>query len=113
MLTESFAADCSKQTLGELLSAQRTKAGINQHDMARRLGLPVWQVIAIESDNLREFRGDKALVDRIRTLYSKKLGISHEVENLRAELSHGLKTMPRLVIPRSQIPSLLRRSEVV
>ena len=112
MSAVNFAGECTKPTLGELLSTQRTQAGINQHDMARRLGLSVWQVIAIESDNLREFRGDQALVDRITALYSKKLGISHEVENLKAALANGLKTRHGLVTPRSQIPSLLRRSVV-
>ena len=112
MSAVSFVRDPSKPTLGELLSAQRTRAGINQHDMARRLGLSVWQVNAIESDNLREFRGDQALVDRILALYSRKLGFSQEVENLRAELSTGPNTRPILVTPRSQIPSLLRRSVV-
>ena len=113
MSAVNFAGECTKPTLGELLSTQRTQAGINQHDMARRLGLPVWQVIAIESDDLRGFRGGQVIVDRILALYSKKLGISQEVENLRAELPYGHKTRPSLAMSNSQIPSLLRRIESV
>ena len=106
-----YLSEYSKSRVGALLGAKRQRSGINQYDMAKKMGLSVSQVAAIESDDPRGFHGGLELFNRTVTLYARKLSVSLGADNAGADKSCGLKVRPEQDATMPQIAALLRQRE--
>lgn len=73
MLIEGDTED-AEFSAGDLLCTRRLLAGIDCHEMGRMIGLLAWQVLALESGDSRQFRGQDSYDQALR-VYARKLDI--------------------------------------
>jgi len=96
----------AKFPVGAMLYARRLLAGIDCHDMGRKIGLSAWQVLALESGDSRLFRGPDSFARALR-VYARKLDVSPITASAALATLAALGRTPNAKPASSQRPALL------
>ena len=100
----AFDRECADfVAIGSLLLGERQRAEINPDEMARKIGLSVQQLRAVETGDIGAVRGDAKLFLRTVLLYARKLGISINME--KPDTPIEMTEMKRQI---QQIPAFLQ-----